>query len=93
MGDEKFLPSSYGLETTEATLAHYEAWAGSYDAEIGEENRYAQPGRCSRALLSKRSTARALRHLIAPALQCYGTPALRCSGALRLKHSIAPALQ
>ena len=52
MSDEKFLPSSYGLETTEATLAHYEAWAGSYDAEIGEENRYAQPGRCTRALLA-----------------------------------------
>ena len=53
--------------------------------------------RCSRALLSKRSTARALRQLIALALQCYGTPALRCSGpllhALRLKRSIAPALQ
>ena len=52
MGDEKFLPSSYGLETTEATLAHYEAWAGTYDTEIGEENRYAQPERCTRALLA-----------------------------------------
>ena len=52
MSDEKFLPSSYGLETTEATLAHYEAWAGSYDAEIGEENRHAQPGRGTRARLA-----------------------------------------
>ncbi len=52
MGDEKFLPSAYGLETTEATRAHYEAWAGTYDTEIGEENRYAQPERCTRALLA-----------------------------------------
>ncbi|MEE2697751.1 MAG: class I SAM-dependent methyltransferase [Actinomycetota bacterium] len=52
MGDEKFLPTSYGLEETAQTLAHYEAWAATYDTEIGEENRYAQPGRCTRALLA-----------------------------------------
>ena len=46
----KFLPTSYDLETSEQTLAHYEAWAATYDAEIGDENRYAQPERCAAAL-------------------------------------------
>ena len=52
VADEKFLPTSYGLEETVQTLAHYEAWASTYDAEIGEENRYAQPGRCTHALVA-----------------------------------------
>ena len=52
VSDEKFLPTTYGLEETAQTLAHYEAWAATYDVEIGEENRYAQPGRCTHALVA-----------------------------------------
>ena len=46
---EKFLNQSYRLETQEETLAHYEAWADTYDEEITENN-YAQPSRCASAL-------------------------------------------
>ena len=46
---EKFLNQTYRLETQEETLAHYEAWADTYDEEITENN-YAQPTRCASAL-------------------------------------------
>ncbi|MFV1531307.1 MULTISPECIES: class I SAM-dependent DNA methyltransferase [unclassified Phaeobacter] len=46
---KKFLDKSYDLETPEATLAHYDQWAASYDAEIAE-NGYATPGRIALAL-------------------------------------------
>ena len=46
---EKFLNQTYRLETQEETLAHYEAWADTYDEEITENN-YAQPSRCASAL-------------------------------------------
>ena len=46
---EKFLEKTYGCETPQATRAHYDDWAASYDAEISE-NGYATPGRCAEAL-------------------------------------------
>ena len=46
------LGHSYALETGIETLAHYEAWADTYDEEISEELGYAQPVRCAAALLS-----------------------------------------
>jgi predicted TPR repeat methyltransferase len=49
MVEEKFLNQTYRLETQEETLAHYEAWADTYDEEI-KENDYAQPKRCASAL-------------------------------------------
>ena len=49
MTAEKFLNQTYRLETQEETLAHYEAWADTYDEEITENN-YAQPSRCASAL-------------------------------------------
>ena len=49
MPEEKFLNQTYRLETQEETLAHYEAWAETYDEEI-TENDYAQPKRCATAL-------------------------------------------
>ena len=45
MPEEKFLNQTYRLETQEETLAHYEAWAETYDEEI-TENDYAQPKSC-----------------------------------------------
>ncbi|KUP92520.1 class I SAM-dependent DNA methyltransferase [Tritonibacter horizontis] len=48
---EKFLEKTYGLETVEETLEHYNRWAASYDAEIAE-NAYATPGRIADALWS-----------------------------------------
>ena len=44
------LGHSYALETSIETLAHYEAWADTYDKEISEELGYAQPVRCAAAL-------------------------------------------
>jgi SAM-dependent methyltransferase len=44
------LGHSYALETGIETLAHYEAWADTYDKEISEELGYAQPVRCAAAL-------------------------------------------
>ena len=44
------LGHSYALETGIETLAHYEAWADTYDEEISEELGYAQPVRCAAAL-------------------------------------------
>lgn len=52
MGDRRFLDTSYDLETGRQTLDHYEAWAGTYDQEVGVENAYAQPTRCATALTS-----------------------------------------
>jgi len=51
MSEEKFLNSSYNLETSDDTLAHYQAWAETYDQELSE-NDYAQPQRCAEALAS-----------------------------------------
>ena len=48
---EKFLEKSYGLESVEETLDHYNRWAASYDAEIAANN-YATPGRIADALWS-----------------------------------------
>lgn len=46
---EKFLKKTYGLNKPEELLAHYNAWADSYDAEVGD-NGYATPGRIAAAL-------------------------------------------
>ena len=46
---ETFLDKTYGCMTAEATRAHYDDWAASYDAEISE-NGYATPTRCAEAL-------------------------------------------
>ena len=47
--DETFLDKTYDLTGTEATQAHYDAWAATYEAEIGE-NGYATPSRVAEAL-------------------------------------------
>ena len=49
MAQGKLLSQTYKLENHEETLAHYEAWAETYDEEI-KENSYAQPERCANAL-------------------------------------------
>lgn len=46
---KKFLEKTYGCETPDATRAHYDDWAATYDAEIAE-NGYATPARCAQAL-------------------------------------------
>ncbi|MCL6281951.1 class I SAM-dependent methyltransferase [Ruegeria sp. 2012CJ41-6] len=46
---DKFLDKTYGLSTTEETRDHYDQWAASYDAEVGE-NGYVTPGRVADAL-------------------------------------------
>ncbi|WP_085796345.1 class I SAM-dependent DNA methyltransferase [Falsiruegeria litorea] len=46
---QKFLASTYNLETPEETRDHYDKWAGSYDAEV-DENGYVTPGRVAEAL-------------------------------------------
>ncbi len=51
MSDNK-IKESYGLETPEASRAHYQKWASSYDAEVGAHG-YATPGRVAEALWSK----------------------------------------
>jgi|TARA_B100000959_G_C14701960_1_gene509169 predicted TPR repeat methyltransferase len=51
MSEKNFLSQSYDLETQDDTLAHYEAWAETYDQELSE-NDYAQPQRCASALAS-----------------------------------------
>ena len=43
MEGQRFLDTSYDLETGRQTLDHYEDWAETYDQEIGVENAYAQP--------------------------------------------------
>ncbi len=50
MSDKPGLDNAYELETAEQTLAHYRAWAQTYDREVGEENGYAQPARTAEAL-------------------------------------------
>ena len=47
---EGLLGAAYGLETREQTLAHYEAWADTYDREVAGDLGYAQPARCATAL-------------------------------------------
>ncbi|MEX0348490.1 MAG: class I SAM-dependent methyltransferase [Paracoccaceae bacterium] len=49
---DKFLDKTYGLGSAEETLDHYDRWAASYEAEVGE-NGYATPGRVADALWSK----------------------------------------
>lgn len=51
MNDNK-IKESYGLKTPEASRAHYQKWASSYDAEVGAHG-YATPGRVAEALWSK----------------------------------------
>ena len=51
MPEKNFLSKSYNLETEDDTLAHYEAWAETYDQELSE-NDYAQPQRCAAALIN-----------------------------------------
>ncbi|MEZ5715154.1 MAG: methyltransferase domain-containing protein [Paracoccaceae bacterium] len=46
---EKFLEKTYGCDSPDATRAHYDRWAATYDAEISE-NGYATPARCAAAL-------------------------------------------
>ncbi|MEO1139611.1 MAG: methyltransferase domain-containing protein [Pseudomonadota bacterium] len=46
---EKFLDKAYNLETPDATRELYDAWAASYDAEVGD-NGYATPGRVAEAM-------------------------------------------
>lgn len=46
---EKFLDKVYEARGAEGTRALYDAWAASYEAEIGEEG-YATPARCAEAL-------------------------------------------
>lgn len=48
MGD-KFLDKVYDARGSEATRDLYDAWAASYEAEIGDHG-YATPGRCATAL-------------------------------------------
>ena len=49
MSDKAFLDTAYGLDDAAATLAFYQDWAATYDAEI-VANGYATPGRCAHAL-------------------------------------------
>ncbi len=41
---------AYGLETSEETRLHYKSWAKTYDLEIGEHGKYAQPARAAEML-------------------------------------------
>ncbi|WP_037306908.1 class I SAM-dependent DNA methyltransferase [Ruegeria halocynthiae] len=49
---DKYLKDVYDLNTPQATRAHYQKWAASYDAEVGAHG-YATPGRVAEALWSK----------------------------------------
>ncbi|WP_377187895.1 class I SAM-dependent DNA methyltransferase [Ruegeria meonggei] len=49
---DKYLKDTYNLDTPQATRAHYQKWASSYDAEVGAHG-YATPGRVAEALWSK----------------------------------------
>lgn len=44
--------AAYSLETNEQTQEHYKSWAETYDREVAEDNRYAQPERVA-SLLKK----------------------------------------
>jgi len=46
---DKFLDKAYDLTSPEETQVLYDAWAASYDAEVGE-NGYATPGRTAKLL-------------------------------------------
>lgn len=48
---EKFLDKVYDVAGVDQTRDLYDAWAASYDAEVGE-NGYATPRRCAEALAS-----------------------------------------
>lgn len=48
---EKFLDKVYAAKDAAETRDIYDAWAASYEAEVGE-NGYATPGRCAAALAS-----------------------------------------
>lgn len=54
-GSAGLLGTSYELKTGAETLDHYEAWADTYDQEIGVDKGYAQPTRCAVALSSAMS--------------------------------------
>ncbi|MDX1743039.1 MAG: methyltransferase domain-containing protein [Ruegeria sp.] len=49
---DKYLKNAYGLDTPQATHAHYQKWASSYDSEVAAQG-YATPGRVAEALWSK----------------------------------------
>ena len=49
--NDTFLNSTYNLGTPEATEAHYQNWAATYEKEVGEHG-YATPGRVAAALWS-----------------------------------------
>ncbi|MDP6160883.1 MAG: class I SAM-dependent methyltransferase [Acidimicrobiales bacterium] len=51
-GTAELLRTAYELKTGAETLDHYEAWAATYDQEIGVDKGYAQPTRCAIALSS-----------------------------------------
>ena len=50
MTGEELLDAAYKLQNTDGALVHYEAWASTYDDEVGRKHRYAQPRRCAFAL-------------------------------------------
>lgn len=49
---DRFLTKAYGARDASSTRALYDAWADSYEAEVGE-NGYATPGRCAAALRAR----------------------------------------
>ena len=50
MAGEELLDAAYELQNADEALAHYEAWAATYDDEVDGKHRYAQPRRCASAL-------------------------------------------
>ncbi len=48
---KNFLKNTYGLDSVEKTVDHYNQWSASYDTEIAE-NGYALPGRMAKAVAS-----------------------------------------
>jgi len=50
MAGKRFLDKAYEVKHREQTLEMYEAWAGTYDIEVRDENDYRQPERCAVAL-------------------------------------------
>ena len=50
MTGEELLDTAYELQNADEALAHYEAWAATYDEEVDGKHRYAQPRRCASAL-------------------------------------------
>ncbi|MEM1317934.1 MAG: class I SAM-dependent methyltransferase [Pseudomonadota bacterium] len=43
--EDSHFGSAYSLETPEQTKAYYKSWADTYDREVSEDGRYAQPQR------------------------------------------------